>query len=410
MKIVHLSLGVIPVPPGDVAAGIEGYIYQLTRSLGKLGCVIHVIDIKGGEQQREKRSESSAVFHEVWHPPLPARSNYIFLQHFTNYVLVMSQSVIFALQAFFALNRLLSKENIDIIHNHNRNAAIAAAMINKLRGKPSRVIYTPQAAFGQEKLKWHKKLINFAEIPALKWSDHVIALTPAVKNWLASEFHLDPAKITPIHVGTALDEIEEFFSRKAVAPHQANIILCSGVISARKNQLSAVKTALEVVKKHPEVKFVFTGSISEAQYYNTIQKFIAENKISQYVEFKGMVPKQELYNLYSDALLFFFPSTAEVQPTVIMEALAFGLPVISSTIEPIADVVNEGEGSAILVDPYDVTGMAGAINRLLDDSSLRQSMSEHARELGRSFSYEGIAKQTLDLYNKLVRNKKMPLS
>ena len=83
MKIVHLSLGVIPVPPGDVAAGIEGYIYQLTRSLGKLGCVIHVIDIKGGEQQREKRSESSAVFHEVWHPPLPARSNYIFLQHFT---------------------------------------------------------------------------------------------------------------------------------------------------------------------------------------------------------------------------------------------------------------------------------------------------------------------------------------
>ena len=135
MKVVHLGMGVIPVPPGDVAAGIEGYIYQLTRSLGKLGCVVHIIDIKGGEQQREKRSESSAVFHEVWHPPLPARSNYIFLQHFTNYVLVMSQSVIFALQAFFALNRLLSKEKIDIIHTHNRDTAIAAAMINKLRGK-----------------------------------------------------------------------------------------------------------------------------------------------------------------------------------------------------------------------------------------------------------------------------------
>jgi len=67
MKVVHLSLGITPVPPGDEAAGIEGYIYQLTRHLGQLDCRVHVIDIKGGEPQKEKRQQSSAKFHEVWH-------------------------------------------------------------------------------------------------------------------------------------------------------------------------------------------------------------------------------------------------------------------------------------------------------------------------------------------------------
>jgi hypothetical protein len=184
------------------------------------------------------------------------------------------------------------------------------------------------------------------------------------------------------------------------------MVLCVGGISSQKNQFTAVKTIPLVMAAHPEVKLVFAGNISQVNYFNSIQRFVTENNLSPYVEFKGMVTRQELYNLYSDAILFLFPTTAEVQPTVLMEALAFGLPVIASTIEPIADVVGQGEGSAILVDPYDVDGIAAAIIRVLEDGSLRQSMSQRAQELARSLSYEHIASQTLALYNKLVQNKK----
>ena len=405
MKVVHLSMGVTPVPPGDEAAGVEGYIYQLTHHLGLLGCQVHVIDIKGGAQQREKRRESRARFHEVWHPPLPHRYNSRFLQHFFNYLLIMSQVLLFALLSAFALNRLLGSEKIDVIHTHNREAAIAAVVVNRLRRNAAAVVYTPQAAFGLNKLTWRKKLINFAEIPALRWVDHVIALTPAVKGWLVSEFNLDPAKITPIHVGTALDEIEQFLSHKTGACHRSNIVLCVGMISSRKNQLTAVKAISQVVAVHPEVKLVFTGPITEANYLNSIQRFIAENDLSRWVEVRGEVTRQELYTLYSDAVLFLFPTTAEVQPTVLMEALAFGLPVVASNIGPIADVVSE-EGSAILVDPYDVDGIASAVIRLLEDSSLRQSMSERAGKLAQSLSYEHVAARHLALYEELAQNKK----
>ncbi len=407
MKVVHLSYGITPVPPGDEAASGEEYIYVLTNHLGQLDCQVHIIDIKGGEPQKKKRQESSAKFHEVWHPPLPARSSSPFLQHFFSYLLTISQALLFALLSSFPLNRLLSREKVEVIHAHGREAAIAAAIVNRLRGNPAVVVYAPKGPLGLKRLPWHKRLINFAETPALKWSDHIVAQIPAHKKWLVSQFNLDPAKISEIGAGADLDEIKPFLSRKA--GRRSNMVLCTGSISERKNQFSAVKAVPQVAAAYPEVKFVFTGPISQAKYFESIQTFIAENNLSQWVEFKGLVTKQELYNLYSDAMLFIFPTTADVQPVSLMEAMAFGLPVVSSTIEPIADIVSQKEGSAILIDPYDVDGMAAAIIQLLGDNSLRQSMSQRARELAQTFSYEHIAAQTLALYNKLVQNKRQSI-
>jgi len=406
MKVVHLNAGVIPVPPGDKAASAEEYVYLLTHHLGQLGCQVHVIDIKGGVQQKQKRQESSAKFHEVWHSPLPHRYDFSFLQHFFSYLFLMSHILPFALLSSFALNRLFGREKIDVIHAHNREVALAAMVVNKLRRNAAVVIYAPKSAFGLTKLTWHKRLINFAEILTLKWADHIISMGPGHERWLVSEFNLDPAKITQIYAGADLDEIERFLSHKAGACHQSNMMLCTGGVGTRKNQFSAVKAIPQVVAACPEVKFVFTGPIGQAKYFNSIQRFITENNLSPYVEFKGVVTKQELYNLYSDAMVFLFPTTAEVDPVSLKEALAFGLPVVASTIEPIADVVSLEEGSAILVDPYDVDGMAAAIIRVLQDSSLWQSMSQKAKKLAQSLSYEHIAAQTLALYKELVQNKK----
>jgi glycosyltransferase involved in cell wall biosynthesis len=408
VKVVHLGIGLIPVPPGDEAAGREDYIYQLTYQLGQQGCQVHVIDIKGGTQQEEKRQQSPARFHQAWHLPLPHRYNSRFLPRFFRYLLILLPTIFFSISSSFVLNRLTGRENIEIIHTHDKDVALAAILVNKLRRNAAVTIYTPQSAYGLAQFSRTKRLINFTEIPALKWTDHIIALTPAVKKWLVSEFKLYPSKITPIHVGVALDEIERHLSLKTGASHQSNIVLNVGAIASKKNQLTAVKSIPQVVVAHPEVKFVFAGPIAEVGYLESIQRFINENSLSPYVEFRGEVTKQELYNLYSDAMMFLFPTTAEVQPTVLMEAMAFGLPIITSTIEPIADVVGQKDGSAILVDPYDVDGMAAAVIRVIGDNLLRHSMSQKAKELARDLSYEHIAAQTLTLYEELLQNKKQP--
>jgi len=251
---------------------------------------------------------------------------------------------------------------------------------------------------------WFRRLIDFSEIIPLKWADHIVADTPAVKRRLVSDFNLEAAKITPIGIG--LDEVKQFLSKRAGACHQSNMVLCVGAVNPRKNQFSAVKAIPQVVAAHPEVKFVFAGVIFDRKYFNSIQRFTAENNLSPWVEFKGEITRQELYNLYAEAIVFLFPTTAESRGDVLLEAMAFGLPAVASTIEPIADAVSQKEGSAILVDPYDVDGIAAAIIHLLEDSSLRQSMSQKAKELVQGFSYEHVAAQTLDLYNQLVQKNR----
>jgi len=407
MKVVHISTGLTPVPP-EKAAGMEEIVYQLTDHLGHLGCQVSVIDIKGGEYQKEKRQKSSATFYKVWRPPLPRKYNSPFLQHFFSYLLLMLKLSLFALPASLALIRLFRREKIEVIHAHGCSLpALAAMMVNKLRRNPAVTIYSTYSAFGLTKLTWRKKLPSFHEITALKWADHTVGLSPGHERWLASEFNLDPAKITQIFEGVNLEEVEQFLSHKAGACHQSNMVLCPASVGARKNQLSAVKAIPQVVAVHPEVKFVFAGGIGQAKYFNSIQSFIAENNLSPWVEFKGEVSRHELYNLYSEAILFLLPTMAEGgSALVLLEALAFGLPVIVSTIEENVDVVSQEEGSAILVDPYDVDGIAAAIIQVLDDSALRQSMSQKAKKLAENFSWQHIASQTLAMYNKLVQNKK----
>jgi glycosyltransferase involved in cell wall biosynthesis len=402
MKVVHVGAGHIPVPPGDEASGTEEYIYHLTDHLGRLGCQVTVIDMKSGVLQKEKRRQSSARFHEVWHPSLPHRYKYHFLQRLFSYILLMLHLFLFTLPASVVLNRLFSREKIEVVHTHTNIPALAAMMVNRLRRKPAVMVYTMHAGFATAKSSWRIRLPALPEILALKCADHVIAPSPAIKRWLISEFNLKPDKITQIYTGADVTELEEFILSRDGACHQSNMLLCVSGISARKNQFTIVKAIPQVISVHPEVKFIFAGVVSEAAYFSSIQRFIDENGLSPYVEFRGMVSRQEIYNLYSDACLFLFPTTAEAQGLVLAEAMAAGLPVIASTIEPITDMVSQEEGSAILVDPYDVDGIAAAIIRLLGDSSLRQSMAQRGKKLAHRFSHEHIVEQMLDLYNRLV--------
>jgi glycosyltransferase involved in cell wall biosynthesis len=408
MKVVHLGIGLIPVPPGDIAASREEHIYHLTNHLGRLGCQVHVIDIKGGAHQKEKRQKSSALFHEAWHLPLVRSYNYPHKGFFFYYFYSLRDALVqmyFAVSSGFVLYRLLGREKIEVIHTHNTLVTLAAIIVNKLRRKAAVTVYTLYSAYWAEKWSLRHRLIRFPLTFAVKWIDHIIALTPAIKEDLVSQRHLELFKITPISGGIPSDEIEQFLSLKAETYPQSKIVFCAGIISQRKNQLTAVKAISQVIKTHPEVKLVFAGPFGETEYLDLMRKYIAENNLSQYIEFKGEVSKQELYSLYRDATLFLFPTTSELQPAVLKEATAFGLPIISSTIESIAGML-DGKGCAILVDPYDADGMATAILRGLEDASLRQSMSGKAQQLARGFSSEHVAGQTLALYEELVQNKK----
>jgi glycosyltransferase involved in cell wall biosynthesis len=404
INIVHLGVGAIPVPPVDKAAGTERYLFHLTDNLGRLGSNVSVIDIKGGLPQKDRRRQSSATYYEVRHPPLPGASNSPILARFFDYLLLMLHLLFFSLPAVFTLNKLYRRQKPDIIHLHSSLPAMLSVLLNKIRRKRAVTVYTLHTGFGTSGLSWKRKLPALPEILAMKWVNHIVAPSPAVKKWLVSELKLPPEKITQIYTSADISEAGDYLSRKKIPTHQSKIVLGVGSISPRKNQFSAVKAVPLVAVKHPDVKFVFAGLVAEAGYYNVIKEYIKENNLSSWVEFTGEISREELYRLYSEAAIFLFPTTAEAQGLVMAEAMAFGLPVIASNIEPIQDMVSHEENSAILIDPYDVEGIADAINRLFEDNTLRQSVTSKGEKLARLFSHEYIATEMLGLYGRLLEN------
>ena len=407
MKIVKLGVGAgIPSHSGGKYGGTEKGVYWVSHWLGRLGCQVYVIDIKGKEEHRRERHKSAAKFYEIWPLPLSYVYRFPLLSRFFNYLLASTHLFLFTLPVSFVLNKLFSREKIEVIHAYSNLPALAARIVTKLRRNNTILVYLESVAWGTTKLTWWQRLPVFFEILALKWSDHIIVQAPSLKRWLVSEFHLPSTKISQIFSGVAVDEIEEFMSRRTEPAHQSNTILCVGTVSSRKNQFTAVKAAAKVIATHPETKFVFAGPTAEDKYLDFIKEFVTENELSPWVDFKGEVTKDELYGLYSGATLFLFPSETESQGLVLVEAMAFGCPVVASNIEPFMDVTNREKGSAILVDPHNVGEIAAAIIRVLEDSSLRQSMSQKAKMVANYYSWEQVATQTLTLYEKLVQNKK----
>jgi glycosyltransferase involved in cell wall biosynthesis len=248
--------------------------------------------------------------------------------------------------------------------------------------------------------KWLRTLIHYPEVLALKGVDHIVALTPSSKEQLISIYKLASDKITSVPTGIAVNDINRFLEAAKCNRH-SNLVLCTGLICQRKNQFTAVKAIAKVINNRPEVKLILVGKTGEVEYLETIKKYIKEKNLTGHVEFRGELTKQKLYELYGDANIFLFPTTAEIQPAVVMESLAFGLPIVASNIGPNADILKD-QGCAFLTDPFDVDGFAEAVTKLLNDAGLRQRMSDKAMRLGQLFSYDSIAKQTLSLYEKMV--------
>ena len=111
--------------------------------------------------------------------------------------------------------------------------------------------------------------------------------------------------------------------------------------------------------------------------------------------FLGYVPPGDLPNLYRLATVFVYPSIYEGFGLPVLEAMAAGTPVLTSSVSSLPELTGD---AAVLVDPLDTEGMSEALEKLLKDTSFRASLAERGRRRAREFSWKKCATQTLQLY------------
>lgn len=113
----------------------------------------------------------------------------------------------------------------------------------------------------------------------------------------------------------------------------------------------------------------------------------------------GFVPDDDLPALYSGCAAFVYPSLYEGFGLPVLEAMAAGAPVVTSTVSSLPEVAGD---AGLLVDPYDVDAIAAAVTRILRDDTLADDLRARGRERFCAFSWERTARETLAVLRSIV--------
>jgi len=131
------------------------------------------------------------------------------------------------------------------------------------------------------------------------------------------------------------------------------------------------------------------------------RRFAAERRVQGRVTFVSHTRDIAAYYAASD--LFVFPTLYEPFGLVIIEAMAGGLPVITSRLAAAADYIDDGVSGILLETPHQPQEMASKVGLLLADSGLRDTTGRRGREVAERFSWDEVARRTLDAYQAAMR-------
>lgn len=222
---------------------------------------------------------------------------------------------------------------------------------------------------------------------AIRSSKVVITDSMASKEDLIRFFGVAAGKIRVIPLAA-----DEFLTPigKELEESNSPYILYVGINKPHKNLARLIQAFAKTNLNH---QLVIAGSWDHR--YPEPRRLVEELALRDRVKFLGPVSEKELRLLYYQASLFVFPSLAEGFGLPVLEAMACGLPVIVSHIQPLADLVGEG---GILINPFDTEELADAIQRVATNRHLSQELSQGAQLRARDFSWQKTAELTLAAY------------
>ncbi len=131
---------------------------------------------------------------------------------------------------------------------------------------------------------------------------------------------------------------------------------------------------------------------------------VHELGIVEDVEFAGHLDEDGLADLYRRADVLVLPSYSEGLPTVLLEAMSFGLPIVTTRIRGAADHLDDGV-NALFVPPRDTEALVRALEDLLDDEPLRAAMASHNVLKARDFSPRKVAEAYAAVFEDVMRER-----
>lgn len=182
---------------------------------------------------------------------------------------------------------------------------------------------------------------------------------------------------------------------------RAPYLLFVGVLEPKKN-LERLLKAFALLRRDSTVgqnlQLVIAGG--QGWFVERIFRDVRALGLDQQVIFPGFVPEADLPELYAGAEVFVFPSIYEGFGLPVVEAMSYGVPVVTSNISSLPELVGE---AGVLVDPFTPEAICEGVATVLRDSQLRTAMRHKGRAQARQFSWQRTAEATYRIYQEAAR-------
>ena len=352
------------------AGGITSYLFTLAGGLVHRGHRVHVIS-GGGDRHDDFRSAGAQV------TALKIRTKS-----------ELDPRIYCALKP---MECYIAQYGIDCIHSQTRITQVMGTLLKKRTGCPH--ISTCHGFF--------KRRLSRRLFPC--WGEKVIAISSAVKRHLMDDFGVTPDKIILIESGVDLNDfapvsqVTRIQQRKKYGLVDEPVIGMIARLSEVKGQDILIRSMPQVMTRVPRAKLLLVG---EGKTQETLRGMVKRMNLTGHVRFIPLVNKtMEMLQLCD---IFVMPSRQEGLGLSIMEAQAFGLPVVASRVGGIPSLIEHGQ-TGLLVEPENPRALADAIIELCNNPQRSRDIGTAARQfIQKHHSANRMVDETEALYRSVM--------
>lgn len=387
MKIAQI--GLFPLNIESIKGGVESSVYGLSQTLSELNHTVYVFDTPRNNISENRTENINSLF--IYRYSAGSSKNNFEISNKANEI----------------INDIVLL-NPDVCHIHS-TGYLQKNIFKILSKKGFKCIVTIHGLQNTEKKneliknKSFKSLFKYiflslAEFYIINKSKKIIVDTEYVKREILNDkkqfkiTHLPEIYVIPQGINNL------FFQKENDT--KSNIILCVGAINKRKGQRLLVESFIRVKEKICEAKLIIAGYISDKNYFDEIRKMIIENNLEKDICFRLDNTIEEIAELYSTAQTFALYTEEESQGIVFVEAMAAGLPIVTTSVGGVPDVVRNNK-NGLLCNYNRMEEFANNLISLYNDKTLYNTIRLNNKKDSLNYNWTTITKKIEELYKSM---------
>ncbi|NQE05799.1 D-inositol-3-phosphate glycosyltransferase [ANME-1 cluster archaeon GoMg1] len=305
----------------------------------------------------------------------------------------------------YELLKKLRESEDDIYHIHSPWFLTSLSATRVLKNRPKvMTVHSAEITNKNFKIRILNKLYHPLAQYSLRNMDKLIVLSKREKEILLRSFSISRKKVIVIPNGIYLDDFkpskinnEKFIEKYKLQEDSFKILFVSRLV--REKNPHKLVNSMKYLKDN-NVEVILIGG-RNGRYVDELKR----NNDAR-VHVLGKVDFDELVAAYHTSDLFVFLGTWEGLPTVILEAMACGLPILTTPVGGILDIITENKNGFFIQHPIDEMNLANKINYIMNNADINEISKANMEKVKTQYNWDVIANKILDVYNQVLEEYK----